>query len=226
MACAPYAEQAPERDEAPASDGTADTRGSEGSGSESSGPAPGDTADVSCADVGDALDPDREILFRFVNASDHDVWLEALSCRSTFDVENATGTSLASSMAGACPLCVDLLEGACEAWCEDHCDGYLVRVEPGAVHEEAWSGTLRDTVTVACGGCEGACDMRVPAPPGDHLARVTLHETCDAIDDACTCEATAGGSCEVWGATTSSPPMQIEAAFSLPETTTVELSFP
>jgi hypothetical protein len=239
MACAPYAEQAKESDEAPGSETGAateagkapsprvtDTSGSTGTGPEGSGPLSGDHADVSCADIVDAPEPEEHIVFRFYNASGHDVWLESLSCLYTFEVDDPRGASIAQSMAGACTLCADLLEGRCETWCEETCDGYFVRVQPGGVYEETWSGMLRDTVTLACEGCEGACDMRSLAPPGDHIARVTLYETCDGLADACTCQASASGSCEVWGATSTSRAIQVEAAFSVPETTLVQLSLP
>jgi len=93
------------------------------------------------------------------------------------------------------------MQNGCEPWCEDHCDGVTVRLEPDAVFEHSWSGLLWEDAELRCDGCAAQCSLASAAPAGTYRVELTVHDRCTpSFPGDCDCVAEADGTCEIWGA--------------------------
>lgn len=172
---------------------------------------------------------DRAIRLR--NAADHPIWITGVHSIFPFAIDGPDGP-ITSQIYGLCDACTDVLEDGCEAWCEDHGDQVANRVEPGGFFEKVWSGRLRETITLACEGCEAQCDVASIAPPGEYVARVTVLSTCTPHPrpppdlPGCDCTPDADGACELFlPAAAFGDEVELEAAFVWPGAEPVELVF-
>jgi hypothetical protein len=201
-----------------------------GCGPQSDEPSDTGSAQQACMQAETPADQDRALRLR--NAADHPIWLYGLHCVSPFAIEGPDG-DVTPSIYGQCTSCESALADGCEWWCEDHCDGIAIRVEPGGVFERVWSRRLWETITLDCEGCDATCDVAELAPDGDYVARARVFASCTPPPrpqpglPACDCTPDANGSCEMFlPYATFADDFALEATFAWPGTDAVELVFP
>ena len=189
------------------------------SGSSSSG-------EVACEPGGLDLIPDAApVQLQVRNDTDATVWLLWWSC-APFPVVIADASGDALPLASSCSAsgnCAEAIAGACEVWCEDHCDGVLIGLPPGELHTSEWDGRTgrREPVPEACSSCLDECWLPTLPAAGRYVATAEVYDTCtQGRGEPCECV----DDCEIRGGFEVGEPRVLTVDVDLPGPTTVLLT--
>ena len=184
----------------------------------------GEGPPLECADL--ARPSSDPIELRVRNARERAVYLN-VGCGPILWLGRASWLVVKDPDRCELPACSAALEGDCSGGC-GQCIPSLVRLDPGDVYSEAWSGTVfeREEVPAPCDLCTDRCWQEYVAPEDDYTVGVEVLVDCPASATRCECPDGTASPCFIESEDDAIVGVYHSTAFRMPTLGPVEIVIP